>query len=121
VVRHRDRPSPSTAVVLGLRHYLTTVGFALLVGLAVPEYVDAVDSAEAFRAGVTTVPLVGPALGAPGVADTVYVIGTTGMGVGGLAALVLDDTIPGSDRDRSLTRGESLAESEGAFQPRWRE
>jgi xanthine/uracil permease len=97
------------------------VGFATFVGLAIPEYMDAVGSAEAFRAGMANVPVVGPALSTPVVADTVCVVGTTGMAGGGLAALVLDNTIPGTDRERGLERWESQAESADAFRPRWRE
>ncbi|QLG26776.1 purine/pyrimidine permease [Halorarum halophilum] len=110
-----------TYVDLNSSRNVFIVGFALFVGLAIPEYMGAVGSAEAFQAGMATVPLLGPALGTSVFAGTMYVVGTTGMAVGGLAALVLDNTIPGTDEERGLTRWESLTESSDAFQPFWRE
>ncbi|MCU4801276.1 solute carrier family 23 protein [Halobacteria archaeon HArc-gm2] len=95
------------------------VGFALFVGLAVPEYVANVGSIGAFREGLAAVPVAGAVLGQQVVADTAYVIGTTGMAVGGLAALVLDNTIPGTREERGLAEWDDIAEDEGAFQPVW--
>ncbi|WP_135819695.1 uracil-xanthine permease family protein [Halostella litorea] len=100
------------------------VGFALFAGLAVPAYVDGFATIAAFREGMETVAVVGPVLGSRLVADTVYVIGSTGMAVGGIVALVLDNTIPGSREERGLVTWERIAEDEGDFRTaveRWRD
>jgi xanthine/uracil permease len=91
------------------------VGIALFTGLAVPAYMGNVGSAEAFRQGMGSVAVVGPALGARAVADTVYVIGSTGMAVGGLVAFVLDNTIEGTREERGLVEWEQATEDETAF------
>jgi len=57
----------------------------------------------------------GPVLGTDIVATTVYVIGTTGMAVGGIVALVLDNTVAGTDAERGLTAWEETAESDADF------
>ncbi len=95
------------------------VGFALFVGLAIPEYVANVGSLAAFRQGLAAVPVAGPVLGARIVADTLYVVGSTGMAVGGLAALVLDNTVPGTREERGLAEWDAVAEAESAFRPVW--
>jgi xanthine/uracil permease len=95
------------------------VGFALFVGLAVPEYMANVGDIEAFRQGLAAIPVAGAVVGQQIVADTVYVIGTTGMAVGGLAALLLDNTIPGTREERGLAEWDDIAESESAFKPVW--
>lgn len=92
------------------------VGFALFVGLAIPQYMANVGSAADFRelaAGVS------PVLGSPIVADTVFVIGGTGMAVGGLVALVLDNTIPGTRAERGLAEWDEHTEDESTFQSAW--
>jgi xanthine/uracil permease len=91
------------------------VGFALFVGLAVPAYMGNVGSAAAFREGMAGVWLLGPVLGTKLVADVVFVIGSTGMAVGGLCAFVLDNTIVGSRAERGLEEWESTAEADGEF------
>jgi len=91
------------------------VGFALFVGLAVPAYMGNVGSAAAFREGMAGVWLLGPVLGTKLVADVVFVIGSTGMAVGGLCAFVLDNTIVGSRAGRGLEEWESTAEADGEF------
>ncbi|WP_226021968.1 uracil-xanthine permease family protein [Halomicrobium salinisoli] len=96
------------------------VGFALFVGLAIPEYVAAVGDMATFRSGLAGVPVLGAVLGTQVVANTAYVIGSTGMAVGGLAAVILDNALPGTDEERGLARWERRAESPTAFQPIWR-
>jgi hypothetical protein len=49
------------------------------------------------------------------VAQIVYVIGTTGMAVGGLIAFILDNTIPGTPEERGLTAWEELTEDDSEF------
>jgi nucleobase transporter 1/2 len=65
---------------------LFILGFAFFMGLSVPEYFGAH-------------PLV---LDAEWLASIINTLGQTGMAVGALAALVLDNTIPGSDEERGL-------------------
>ncbi|GAB6861277.1 uracil-xanthine permease family protein [Haloplanus litoreus] len=91
------------------------VGIALFTGLAVPAYMGNVGSAEAFRQGMRGVAALGPVLGARAVADTIYVIGSTGMAVGGLVAFVLDNTIEGTREERGLVEWEQATEDESAF------
>jgi len=43
------------------------------------------------------------------------VIGSTGMAVGGLIALFLDNTISGTDKERGLIAWEATAESNEEF------
>ena len=92
------------------------VGFAMFVGLAIPQYMANFESAEAFRelAGGAS-----PVLGSPIIADTVFVIGGTGMAVGGLVALVLDNTIPGTRKERGLEEWDERTEDESEFQSAW--
>jgi len=91
------------------------VGIALFTGLAIPAYMGNVGSAAAFREGMQGVAVVGPVLGARAVADTIYVIGSTGMAVGGLVAFVLDNTIEGTREERGLVEWEQATEESGAF------
>ncbi|MFC6717074.1 uracil-xanthine permease family protein [Natrialbaceae archaeon GCM10025810] len=95
------------------------VGFALFVGLAVPQYMANVGDVAAFRSAMEGVAVVGPVLGSRLVADTVYVVGSTGMAVGGLSALVLDNTIPGSREERGLAEWDRLTEADGEFESFW--
>jgi xanthine/uracil permease len=96
------------------------LGFALFVGLAIPEYIGSVGDVATFRQGLAGVPVAGSVLGQRLIADTAYVIGSTGMAVGGLAALVLDNTIPGTREERGLAEWDRIAEPESAFQPFWK-
>jgi xanthine/uracil permease len=91
------------------------VGIALFVGLAIPAYMGNVGSAAAFREGMGTVAVLGPVLGTRIVADTAYVIGSTGMAVGGLTAFVLDNTIEGTRAERGLEEWDRITESDTAF------
>jgi hypothetical protein len=61
------------------------------------------------------VAVVGPILGTRAVADTVYVIGSTGMAVGGFVAFVLDNTIEGTRAERGLVEWERATEDDTAF------
>ena len=66
---------------------LFILGFAFFMGLSLPEYFGQ-----------------HPATFAPTwLSDIVNQIGSTGMAVGALFALVLDNTIPGTDEERGLT------------------
>jgi xanthine/uracil permease len=102
------------------------IGFALFVGLAVPEYManiaaaapEGVTGAEAFRQMIGTEALLGTVT-ARIVTDTLYVIGSTGMAVGGLVALVLDNTIPGTREERGLAAWDRLTEDESEFRSFW--
>lgn len=91
------------------------VGIALFSGLAVPEYMRSVGGADALQQGLAEAFLLGPVLGADVVASTVYVIGSTGMAVGGLVAFVLDNSISGTAAERGLTAWEAAAEADGEF------
>lgn len=92
------------------------VGFAMFVGLSIPQYIANFESAEAFRELASGV---APLLGSPLFADTVFVIGGTGMAVGGLVALVLDNTIPGTRKERGLEEWDERTEDESEFQSAW--
>jgi nucleobase transporter 1/2 len=65
---------------------LFILGFALFMGLSLPEW---------FRANPV-------ALTPAWLADVVNTLGGTGMAVGAIVALVLDNTIPGTDAERGL-------------------
>jgi xanthine/uracil permease len=91
------------------------VGVALFVGLAVPTYMGNVGSASAFQEGMRGVAYLGPVLGTQVVSYTVFVIGSTGMAVGGLFAFVLDNTIEGTREERGLEEWEESAEADEDF------
>ncbi|PCR90570.1 uracil-xanthine permease family protein [Natrinema ejinorense] len=111
------------------------IGFALFVGLAIPAYMGNFESTIAFREAVgleatitTLVEATGlAATGGAGwvsaiglaVVDTVYIIGSTGMAIGGLAALVLDNTVPGSREERGLAAWDRVTEDESDFDSFW--
>ena len=111
------------------------VGFALFVGLAVPAYMGNFESTLEFRDAValeaTLAPVLeaGPVAGtafegwlegaALAVVDTIFIIGSTGMAVGGLAALVLDNTIPGTREERGLAEWSRIAEDDSEFNSFW--
>jgi nucleobase transporter 1/2 len=66
---------------------LFILGFAFFMGLSLPEYFVA-----------------NPVVMSPGwLGDVINTIGNTGMAVGAIAAMVLDNTIPGTDEERGLT------------------
>jgi nucleobase transporter 1/2 len=66
---------------------LFILGFAFFMGLSLPEYFNA-----------------NPVSFSPAwLADIINTLGKTGMAVGAFVALVLDNTIPGTDEERGLT------------------
>ncbi|WP_049984277.1 uracil-xanthine permease family protein [Halorubrum sp. BV1] len=91
------------------------IGIALFSGLAIPEYLRSVGGAGAFQQGLAETALLGPLLGADVVANTVYVIGSTGMAVGGIVAFALDNSIAGTAAERGLTAWEDAAEEDEEF------
>jgi xanthine/uracil permease len=94
------------------------LGFGLFAGLSIPRYVSNVQSAEAsLEAGFASVPVLGSVLGIPAVAETIGIIAGTPIAVGGIAAFLLDNTIPGTDEERGLTAWEEITEDEDAFVP----
>ncbi|WP_137285989.1 uracil-xanthine permease family protein [Halorussus salinisoli] len=101
------------------------VGLALFSGLAIPGYMSNVGSgmdasaSAAFQQGMQAVPILGPILGSDVVATTIFVIGGTGMAVGGIVAFFLDNTIPGTREERGLTAWEDLTEDDGDFESFW--
>ncbi len=101
-------------VDLDKQRNIFVVGFSLFAGLAIPAYMGGIDAAT-LQAGFSEVAVLGPVLGTDVVARTVYVIGGTGMAVGGLLAFVLDNTIPGTDEERGLTAWRDLTEDDAEF------
>jgi xanthine/uracil permease len=97
------------------------VGFALFAGLAIPAYMGNVGqgmdmgASAAFQQGLAAVPVLGVILGTEAVATTVFVIGSTGMAVGGIVAFFLDNTIPGTREERGLTAWEEMTEDDSEF------
>jgi len=98
------------------------VGIALFAGLAIPEYMTFVgqgmemSASAAFQQGMAGVPVLGAVLGTDVVATTIFIIGGTGMAVGGLVAFFLDNTIPGSRDERGLTAWEELTEADSEYE-----
>ncbi len=66
---------------------LFILGFAFFMGLSVPEYFDA--NPVAFEPDW--------------LANIINTLGNTGMAVGAFIALLLDNTVPGTDEERGLT------------------
>ena len=95
------------------------VGFALFAGLAIPAYMGSVGSAAAFQEGMSNVAVLGPLLGHEVVSTTIFVLGSTGMAVGGILAFVMDNTIPGDRESRGLDEWETMTEGEGEFLSFW--
>ena len=97
------------------------VGLALFAGLAIPGYMGNVGqgidqpAAAVFQQGLDSVPVLGSLLGTDVVATTLFVIGGTGMAVGGIIAFVLDNTIPGTREERGLTAWEEITEDDSEF------
>ena len=95
------------------------VGLALFAGLAIPAYMGNVGDAGTLQEGLAAVPVLGAILGSEVVATTTFVIGQTGMAVGGIIAFVLDNTIEGTAEERGVTELEKMSEDEGDFQSFW--
>jgi xanthine/uracil permease len=94
------------------------LGFGLFAGLSIPQYITNVQNAEmSLEAGLSNVPVLGAVLGIPEVAQTFGIIMGTEIAVGGIAAFVLDNTIPGTREERGLTAWEEITEDEDAFEP----
>jgi len=95
------------------------LGFGLFAGLSIPQYVSSVQSASdiTLEQGLAQVPVAGAVLGIPEVAQTIGIILGTEIAVGGIAAFILDNTIPGTDEERGLTAWEEITEDEDAFEP----
>ncbi len=94
------------------------LGFGLFAGLSIPQYISNVQSSEmTLEAGLSSVPVLGAVLGIPEVAQTIGIIMGTPIAVGGIAAFVLDNTIPGSRDERGLTAWEEITEDDDAFVP----
>jgi xanthine/uracil permease len=95
------------------------LGFGLFAGLSIPEYVTNVQNASdiTLEAGLASVPVLGAVLGLSTVAQTVGIILGTPIAVGGIAAFVLDNTIPGTAEERGLTAWEEITEDDDAFTP----
>lgn len=97
------------------------VGMALFSGLAIPEYMSFVGqgmdqpASVVFQQGMAAVPVLGSVLGSNVVSTTVFVVGGTGMAVGGIVAFFLDNTISGSREERGLTAWEELTEADSEF------
>ncbi|EMA42603.1 uracil-xanthine permease family protein [Halobiforma nitratireducens] len=111
------------------------IGFALFVGLAIPAYMGNFETTLEFRTAVGIEAAIAPLLefdlvantvlassleaAAIAAVDTVFIIGSTGMAVGGLAALFLDNTIPGTREERGLAEWSRLTEDEADFETFW--
>lgn len=68
---------------------LFVIGFALFMGLSLPEYFKALEG-----------PLMGGSLAWLG--NIITTIGSSGMSVGAVTALLLDNTLPGTDEERGI-------------------
>ena len=101
------------------------VGLSLFAGLAIPGFMSNVgagmdvSASTAFQQGLANVPVFGAILGTDVVATTIFVIGGTGMAVGGIIAFFLDNTIPGTREERGLTAWEDLTEDDSEFRSFW--
>ncbi|MFB6111728.1 MAG: solute carrier family 23 protein, partial [Halobacteriaceae archaeon] len=94
------------------------VGFSLFGGLAIPAYLNNVGVSQ-FQSGLAQTAIIGDIVSELGVANEVgqviFVIGTTGMAIGGLIAFFLDNTIPGTREERGLTAWDELTEDDSEF------
>ena len=94
------------------------VGFGLFAGLSIPRYIANVEAAEtSLQAGLASVPVLGPLLGVPEVANAIGIVLGTEIAVGGIAAFLLDNTIPGTREERGLTAWDEITEDKDAFTP----
>ena len=92
------------------------IGIALFLGLAMPIYMENVGGAAEFQQIAEGAALIGPVLGIELISDTIFVIGSTTMAVGGIVAFVLDNTIRGTREERGLAQWEHVTEDEDEFQ-----
>ena len=114
---HQKYELRSRPIVGGL--FIAMFAQIVAVGLAIPAYMGNFEQAAEFRAVMADVAVLGPVLGERVIADTIFVIGSTGMAVGGLAALVLDNTIPGTPKERGLAEWDRITEDESEFDSFW--
>lgn len=70
---------------------LFVVGFALFMGISLPEYFAGLGGANIFGSE-----------GMAWLSDIVSAIGKSGMSVGAITGMILDNTIPGSDEERGI-------------------
>lgn len=97
------------------------VGFALFAGLSIPAYMGNIgagmdqSASVAFQQGLSQVPAIGGILGSEVIATTAFVIGSTGMAVGGIIAFFLDNTIEGTPEERGITELEEMSEDDADF------
>ncbi|NOX59289.1 MAG: xanthine permease [Planctomycetes bacterium] len=86
---------------------LFIAGFSLFMGLSIPAYFNAIADAGDLQLGQTLATYKPTAEGwlallSEGVRGVVVAIGTTGMAVAAIIGLVLDNIIPGTDKERGL-------------------
>ncbi|MFW5956329.1 MAG: uracil-xanthine permease family protein [Halorhabdus sp.] len=93
---------------------LFIIGVALFAGMAIPEYLGAVEY-EALVTGFENVPIFGPVLGTEVITRTVHIVGQVQMAVGGIIAFVLDNTVPGTRDERGLTAWAEMTEDDADF------
>ena len=107
------------------------VGITLLSGLSIPSLVGNFaggEGAAAIESALAGLAVLGPALETVGdiaylgavfglepIAQILFVIGTTGIAVGGIVGFVLDLTIPGTRESRGLTEWEDITEGDNEF------
>jgi len=92
------------------------IGIALFTGMAIPQYIGGLDGYTALQSGFAAVPVLGPVLGSEVVARTVFIVGGVQMAVGGVVALVLDNTVAGTRKERGLTDWARIAEGDEEFE-----
>lgn len=97
------------------------VGISLFLGLSLPFYFGNFAGPEEFRLYAEGATLIGPVLGEQVVGDTIFVIGSTQMAVGGIIALLLDLTVDGTREERGLTHWDQLSEDDDEFVTAWEE
>ncbi|SHG83987.1 uracil-xanthine permease family protein [Halobaculum gomorrense] len=110
-------------VDLDSQRNLFVLGVSLFAGLFVPEYFgnvaaaapDGMGGAAFFAQSMAAVPVLGAVLGTDVVADTVFVVGSTAISVGGVVAFTLDNLIPGTNEERGLADWARTAESDEDF------
>ena len=86
---------------------LFIAGFSLFMGLSVPAYFSSIADKANLSAGQTLAMYTPTAEGwlallSEGVRGVVTAIGTTGMAVAAIIGLLLDNIIPGTDKERGL-------------------
>ena len=74
---------------------LFTIGFAFFMGLSVPHYFTMKDASGTLINHLQFDP--------QWIADVINTLGSSGMAVGAVLALILDNTIPGTDAERGIS------------------